>query len=67
MNNLFWKGYYLFKNPNKIYQKGRDDVLNNLPRYQYKIAIIFSELKKTQEIYNAGYDDGLKEKLIKKI
>ncbi len=65
--NIFWKGYYLVSDTNKTYQKGWDDGVNGNPRQQFKMTILFEQYKKTQELYNKGYNDGLKERLIRKI
>jgi hypothetical protein len=65
--NIFWKSYYLISDPNKTYKKGWDDAINGNPRHQYKMTLFFVQCKKTQDIYDKGYDDGLKEKLIRKI
>lgn len=65
--NLLWKTYYLAKDHKKIYQSGMDDALNGKPRKLFKMTIIFENYKKTQELYNQGYDDGLNKKLISKI
>lgn len=66
MNKYFWLGYNMFSSPNSYYQKGWNDALNSLPRHQYKLAFLFDSFKKMQELYNKGYDDGLKERLITK-
>ena len=65
--NTFWKGYYLMSDPNKIYKKGWEDAINGNPRHQYKMTLLFNQYKQTQELYDKGYNDGLKEKLIRKI
>ena len=65
--NIFWKGYYLMSNTNNIYKKGWEDAINGKPRHQYKLTTLFSQYKQTQELYDKGYNDGLKEKLIRKL
>lgn len=67
LTDIFWKGYYLTKNPNKTYQKGWNDAIIGNPRHQYKLTMIFEQYKKTQELYDKGYNDGLKEKLLRKL
>jgi hypothetical protein len=65
-SNIFWKSYYLVTNPNNLYKKGWQDAINNLPRHQYRLANIFKQYRKTQDVYDKGYNDGLKEKMIRK-
>ena len=65
--NFFWLGYSLTSNPNKTYQKGWYDALDGNPRYMFKLAFIFEHFRKTQELYDKGYSDGLKERIIRKI
>lgn len=66
-NDYFCKVYYLIVNPNNIYKKGRNDALNEIPRRQYRLAYFFEHFKEDQKLYNKGYDDGLKERLINKL
>lgn len=65
-SKYFWKGLNLFKNPNKIYLKGRQDAINGLPRHQYRLILLFDSYAETQKLYDKGYNDGLKERLINK-
>jgi hypothetical protein len=66
-SNYFWKGYSLVMNPNNTYKSGWNDALNGNPRHQFRLAFLFDHFKETQKIYDKGYDDGLKERLINKI
>ena len=65
-SKIIWKFYHLIKNPDRIYQEGKDDALKGRPRKQFKMSIIFSELKQLKINYDEGYNDGLHEKLLKR-
>ncbi len=45
--DLFWKGYYLVSDPNKIYKKGWKDAINENLFHYFKITILFDQYKKT--------------------
>jgi hypothetical protein len=64
-SDYFWLGYSMTSNPNKIYQRGWNDALNGNPRHQSKLAFLFDHFKKIQELYDKGYNEGLKERLIR--
>lgn len=67
ISKLFWKAYHLARNPDKLYQEGFEDAINDRARRQFKASIIFSEIKNLQENYDKGYNDGIREKLIRRI
>ena len=65
--NLFRLGYTLVSNPNRTYRKGWEDALAGNPKYQFRLAFLFKHFREMQELYNEGYKDGQRERLIRKI
>ncbi len=65
--DAFFLGLQLTTNPNKVYKKGWHDALSGNPRYQFRLAFLFEFYRRTQNQYDKGYDDGIKERLIRKI
>lgn len=47
--------YYLISDTNKTYKKGWDEAINGNPWHHYKLAILFNQCRKTQEIYDNGF------------
>lgn len=65
--DAFFLGLQLTANPNKVYKKGWHDALSGNPRYQFRLAFLFEFYRRTPKQYDKGYDDGFKERLIRKI
>jgi hypothetical protein len=49
ISKLFWKAYHLARNPDKRFQEGYYDAINDRARRQFKASIVFSEIKNLQE------------------
>lgn len=64
--DFFWFGFNLTSSPNKICKRGWEDALAGNPKYQFKLAFLFQTFRRTQELYDRGYNDGQNERIIRK-
>lgn len=62
---FFVFGINVATNPNKIYRKGWEDAINGQPRYQFRLAFLFKAAKESQRLYDTGYNDGIKERMLR--
>lgn len=67
LSTVFWKTYHIIRDPDKLYQEGFSDAMHDVPRRQFKMSILFGEIKNLQANYDKGYDDGLHEKLVRRL
>ena len=65
LSEYFWFGFRMTINPNRVFRKGWEDGICGNPRHQYRLAFIFDHFKKLQDLYDRGYNDGQRERLIR--
>lgn len=63
--DFFVLGINIATNPNKIYRRGWDDAMNGHHRYQFRLAFLFKAFKESQRLYDEGYKDGNKERMLR--